>query len=128
MNKNEYLEEKIEFYRQEVERYKTMILHEKEDTVRKEFLEDELEAAEEMFEMFVNINTQVIAWDAIKDSITVPAQGTFEINNTFTNNTSMVEDESKYHKILEALQYDPEINLKKVLGWNEAKPYLYMYL
>jgi bacterioferritin (cytochrome b1) len=61
MNKNEYLEEKIEFYRQEIERYKTMILHEKEDTVSKEFLEDELEAAEEMFEMFVNINTQVIA-------------------------------------------------------------------
>lgn len=61
MNKNEYLEEKIEFYRQEVERYKTMILHEKEDTMRKEFLEDELEVAEEMFEMFVNINTQVLA-------------------------------------------------------------------
>lgn len=61
MNKNDYLEEKIEFYRQEVERYKTMILHEKEDTTRKEFLEDELEAAEELFEMFVNINTQVLA-------------------------------------------------------------------
>ena len=61
MNKNEYLEEKIEFYRQEVERYKTLILHEKEDIVRKEFLEDELEEAEEMFEMFVNINTQVLA-------------------------------------------------------------------
>lgn len=61
MNKNEYLEEKIDFYRQEIERYKTMILHEKEDIVRKEFLEDELEEAEEMFEMFVNINTQVLA-------------------------------------------------------------------
>jgi hypothetical protein len=61
MNKNDYLEEKIEFYRQEVERYKTMILHEKEDLVRKEFLEDELDTAEEMFEMFVNINTQVLA-------------------------------------------------------------------
>jgi hypothetical protein len=61
MNKNEYLEEKIEFYRQEVERYKTMILHEKDDAMRKEFLEDELEAAEEMFEMFVTINTQVLA-------------------------------------------------------------------
>ncbi len=128
MNKNEYLEEKIEFYRQEIERYKNMILYEKEDATRKEFLEDELEVAEEMFEMFVNINTQVIAWDAIKDSITAPAQGTFEINNTFTSHTQMIEDESKYHKILEALQYDPEINLKKVLGWNEAKPYLYMYL
>jgi hypothetical protein len=61
MNKNEFLEEKIEFYRQEIERYKTMILHEKEDLVRKEFLEDELDTAEEMFEMFVNINTQVLA-------------------------------------------------------------------
>lgn len=61
MNKNEYLEEKIEFYRQEIERYRTMILHEKEDIVRKEFLEDELDTAEEMFEMFVNINTQVLA-------------------------------------------------------------------
>lgn len=61
MNKNEYLEEKIEFYRQEVERYKTMILHEKEDIIRKEFLEDELETAEKMFDMFVNINTQVLA-------------------------------------------------------------------
>ena len=41
MNKNEYLEEKIEFYRQEIDRYKTMILHEKEDAARKEYLEDE---------------------------------------------------------------------------------------
>ena len=126
MNKNEYLEEKIEFYRQEVERYKTMILHEKEDTTRKEFLEDELEAAEELFEMFVNINTQVLAWDAIKDSIVMPVQGTFEINSTFTSHTPMVEDELKYHKIFEALQYDPEFNLKKLLV--EAKPYLFMDL
>lgn len=126
MNKNKYLEEKIEFYRQEIERYKTMILHEKEDAIRKEFLEDELETAEEMFEMFVNINTQVIAWDAIKDSFTMPMQGTFEINNTFTSHTPMVEDEIKYHKIFEALQYDSEINLKKLL--DAAKPCLYMDL
>ena len=126
MNKNEYLEEKIEFYRQEVERYKTMILHEKEDTVRKEFLEDELEAAEEMFEMFVTINTQVIAWDTVKDSITMPMQGTFEINNTFTSHTPMVDDEIKYHKIFETLQYDPEINLKKLL--DKAKPCRFMDL
>lgn len=126
MNKNEYLEEKIEFYRQEVERYKTMILHEKEDTTRKEFLEDELEAAEEMFEMFVNINTQVLAWDVIKDSITMTVQGTFEINNTFTSHTPMVEDELKYHKIFEALQYDPKFNLKKLL--EGAKPCRFMDL
>lgn len=126
MNKNEYLEEKIEFYRQEVEHYKTMILYEKEDAMRKEFLEDELETAEKMFEMFVNINTQVLAWDAIKDSIVMPIQGTFEINNVFTNHTPMVEDELKYHKIFEALQYDPEFNLKKLL--NKAKPYVFMDL
>lgn len=126
MNKNEYLEDKIEFYRQEVERYKTMILHEKDDAMRKEFLEDELDAAEEMFEMFVNINTQVIAWDSIKDSITMPVQGSFEINNTFTSHTPMVEDELKYHKIFEALQYDPEFNLKKLL--DEAKPCRFMDL
>lgn len=126
MNKNEYLEEKIEFYRQEVERYKTLILHEKEDIVRKEFLEDELEEAEEMFEMFVNINTQVLAWDAIKNSITMPVDGTFEINNTFTSHTPMVDDETKYYRIFEALQYDPEFNLKKLLV--EAKPYLFMDL
>ena len=126
MNKNEYLEEKIEFYRQEVERYKTMILHEKEDVARKEFLEDELGTAEEMFEMFVNINTQVLAWDAIKNSITMPVDGTFEINNTFTSHTPMVDDETKYYRIFEALQYDPEFNLKKLLV--EAKPYLFMDL
>ena len=126
MNKNEYLEEKIEFYRQEVERYKTMILHEKEDVARKEFLEDELGTAEEMFEMFVNINTQVLAWDAIKNSITMLVDGTFEINNTFTSHTPMVDDETKYYRIFEALQYDPEFNLKKLLV--EAKPYLFMDL
>ena len=126
MNKNEYLEEKIEFYRQEIERYKTMILHEKEDVTRKEFLEDELEEAEEMFEMFVNINTQVLAWDVIKNSITMPVDGTFEINNTFTSHTPMVDDETKYYRIFEALQYDPEFNLKKLLV--EAKPYLFMDL
>ena len=126
MNKNEYLEEKIEFYRQEVERYKTMILHEKEDIVRREFLEDELEEAEEMFEMFININTQVLAWDAIKNFITMPVDGTFEINSTFTSHTPMVDDETKYYRIFEALQYDPEFNLKKLLI--EAKPYLFMDL
>ena len=114
MNKNEYLEEKIEFYRQEIERYKTMILHEKEDIVRREFLEDELEEAEEMFEMFININTQVLAWDAIKNFITMPVDGTFEINSTFTSHTPMVDDETKYYRIFEALQYDPEFNLKKL--------------
>ena len=61
MDKIEYLEEKVEFYRQEVERYKSMILYEKKDNVRKDFLREELEAAEKMFEMFVNINTQVLA-------------------------------------------------------------------
>lgn len=126
MNKNEYLEEKIEFYRQEIERYKNMILHEKEDATRKEFLEDELDFAEEMFEMFVNINTQVIAWDAIKDSITMPVQGTFEINSAFTSHTPMVDDEIKYHRIFEALLYDPEFDLKKLL--DEAKPCRFMDL
>lgn len=56
----------------------------------------------------------------------MPVQGTFEINSTFTSHTPMVEDELKYHKIFEALQYDPEFNLKKLLV--KAKPYLNMDL
>ena len=126
MNKIDCLEEKVEFYRQEVEHYKTMILYEKEDVMRKEFLEDELEAAEAMLEMFATITTQVLAWDAIKDSITMPVDGTFEINSSFTNHTPMVEEELKYIKIFDALQNDPEFDLKKLLI--EAKPYLFMDL
>lgn len=56
----------------------------------------------------------------------MPVDGTFEINNTFTSHTPMVDDETKYYRIFEALQYDPEFNLKKLLV--EAKPYLFMDL
>lgn len=121
MDKIEYLEEKVEFYRQEVERYKSMILYEKEDSKRRGFLNDELEAAEKMLEMFATITTQVLAWDVIKNSITMPVDGTFKINSIFTNHTPMVEEELKYIKIFDALQNDPEFDLKSLLL--KAKPY-----
>lgn len=56
----------------------------------------------------------------------MPIQGTFEISSLFTSHTPMVEDELKYHKIFEALLYDPEFDLKKLL--DKAKPCRFMDL
>lgn len=126
MDKIKYLEDKVEFYRHEVERYKSMILYEKKDNVRKDFLREELEDSEAMLEMFATITTQVLAWDAVKNSITMPIDGTFEINGIFNNHTPMIEEELKYIKIFDALQNDPEFNFKDLLL--KAKPYNLMDL
>lgn len=113
MDKIKYLEEKIEFYRQEVERYKSMILYEKKDFQRKEFLTEELEAAEEMFEMFVAINTQVLAWDSLKKLVQVNSNNSFAIDALFELDS--IETASDYMNIFNALQYDPEFNVVEFL-------------
>lgn len=114
MDKIEYLEEKVEFYRQEVERYKSMILYEKKDNVRKDFLREELEAAEKMFKMFVNINTQVLAWDSIKTLIKAEANNIFNIY--IKANRDSGETADMYTKIFDALMYDPELNIMEIIN------------
>ena len=114
MNKIEYLEEKIEFYRQEVERYKNMILYEKEDSKRREFLNDELEAAEEMFEMFININNQVLAWDSIKNLIQIEGDNIFNIDLKVNRDSGETGD--IYTKIFNALFYDYEFNIMELIN------------
>lgn len=110
MDKIKYLEEKIEFYRQEVERYKSMIIYEKEDAMRREFLEAELEAAEEMFEMFVNINTQVLAWDSIKNSVQFSEDGTAKIDIIIKRDS---DERDRFNNLLEAFEFDPDFDHEK---------------
>lgn len=110
MDKIKYLEEKIEFYRQEVERYKSMILYEKEDAMRKEFLEAELEAAEEMFEMFVTINTQVLAWDSIKNSVQFTEDGAAKIDVIIKRDS---DERDKFNTLFEAFEFDPDFEYEK---------------
>ena len=124
MNKIKYLEDKVEFYRQEVEHYKNLLHYEKisenKNDRRIEFLENEVRMSEDMLNIFANITTQVLAWDSIKNSVQITEDGTAKIDVVIKRDS---DEKDKFNNILEAFEFDPDFNHEKAPS---DSPYMFI--
>lgn len=105
MDKYKYLEDQIEFWRQQKEIFESIKIHRPN-----KYTEDELEDCQEHLDMFVSIYHSLKAWDLIKTDINYLEDNSVHLDICYDKNIE--SQKLNYFTIAEAIYYDLD-NLKE---------------